>query len=228
LPAGWLREPVESLKRAHAAVVTHAEAVTRAEAIEIETRLWDYFPNVHGMGVVAVARHEWVGLGVMGEEGDEERPVGWLRGKRVFVACAIGNPGAFIAGVRRVLEGELAAETQRDAERVGRGEVARGGGREPRVVSGGIVGTLVLRDHAEFGPEVLARLMEDLRRERADVLLVTEKDWSKLMGVEGWPCPAARPRLEMRFERGGEELERAVVGCVERVLAAEDRDSTGS
>jgi tetraacyldisaccharide 4'-kinase len=178
LPAGWLREPVESLKRAHAAVVTHAEAVPRAEVVELETRLWGLMPD----GVVAVARHEWAGLTVAGEFGDEERPVDWLVGKRLFVACAIGNPATFLAQAR---------------------------------AAGEVVGKLIRRDHAEYGGEVVAGLMESLKDTRADVLLVTEKDWSKLMTVGAWPCPVARPRLEMRFERGQEELERGVVGCVE-------------
>jgi tetraacyldisaccharide 4'-kinase len=184
LPAGWLREPVESLRRAQAAVVTHAEALSRSEVIALETRLWDYLPSSRG-GIVAVARHEWTGLLVSGEEGEEERPVEWLAGKRAFVACAIGNPAAFVAQARSACE---------------------------------LVGTLVLRDHAEYGDTVVAGLMESLKRERAEVLLVTEKDWSKLMAVgdgNTWPCPVVRPRLEMRFDRGGEALEQAVLGAVD-------------
>jgi tetraacyldisaccharide 4'-kinase len=178
LPAGWLREPVESLERADAVVLTHAESLPRAEVVQLETRLWDYVPK----GVVAVARHEWTGLVVSGEFGEEEKGVEWLSGKRVFVACAIGNPGAFVKRAR---------------------------------AAGEVVGVMAQRDHAEFGAPVVAELKESLKRERADVLLVTEKDWSKIMKVEGWPCPVARVRLEMTFERGGEELDKAVVAAVE-------------
>src|SRR5258705_365531 len=64
------------------------------------------------------------------------------------------------------------------------------------------------------GEEVVARMVAEWKAARAEALLVTEKDWSKLMGVE-LPCPVARVRLEMKFERGGEELERVVVGGVE-------------
>src|SRR5262245_14865912 len=119
LPAGWLREPVESLGRAQAAVVTHAEAVPRAEVVELETRLWDLLPG----GVVAVARHEWAGLTVGGEFGEEERPVEWLAGKRVFVACAIGNPAAFLARARAA--GEVVGKLiRRDHAEYGAGVVA--------------------------------------------------------------------------------------------------------
>ncbi len=199
LPAGWLREPVESLKRAHAAVVTHAEAVTRAEAVQLETRLWDFLPK----GVVAVARHEWTGLYVVGEYGEEERGVEWLRGKRVYVACAIGNPGAFLSGARWVVDDGVLKTAA--------------GEPEGSLALGSLAGAMVLRDHAEYDKDVVASLVEKLKGARAEVLLVTEKDWSKLMPVpsERWPCPVARVRLEMRFERGGEELERAVVACVD-------------
>jgi tetraacyldisaccharide 4'-kinase len=178
LPAGWLREPVESLSRANAVVITHSEVLPRAQVVQLETRLWDYLPK----GLVAVAHHEWTGLVVSGQYGEEDKPVEWLRGKRAFVACAIGNPGAFI-------------------------KQARGAGE--------VVGSLVLRDHAEYEPPVIAELKQSLARERAEVLLVTEKDWSKILNVECWPCPVARVRLEMKFDRGGEELDKAVVGAVE-------------
>ncbi|HYE62136.1 MAG TPA: tetraacyldisaccharide 4'-kinase [Phycisphaerales bacterium] len=181
LPAGWLREPISSLSRAHAAVVTHAEAVTRTDAIEIETRLWNFLPK----GVVSVCRHAWTGVLVAGPAEDEERPTAWLRQQRVYLACAIGNPGPFLGAAREAI------------------------GQEP-------VGAMVLKDHAEFEPEVLSRLIEDLRRHSADVLLVTEKDWSKLLHVplDRWPCAVARPRLELSFDRQGEALERAVLECV--------------
>jgi len=182
LPAGWLREPISSLSRAHAAVVTHAEAVTRTDAIEIETKLWNFLPK----GVVAVCRHAWTGVVVGGGDGagSQEHPTAWLRGKRVYLACAIGNPGPFLGAAR-------------DA-------------------AGGIVGAMVLKDHAEFAPQVVSALIEDLRRHEADVLLVTEKDWSKLLGVprDRWPCEVARPRLEMSFDREGEQLQLAVLDCV--------------
>jgi tetraacyldisaccharide 4'-kinase len=181
LPAGWLREPVTSLKRAHVAVVTHAEAVTRTDAIELETRLWNFLPK----GVVAVCRHAWTGVVVSGVNGaDQEHPTAWLRDKRVFLACAIGNPGPFLGSAREV--------------------------------AGGIVGAMILKDHAAFEPEVLTRLIDDLREHQADVLLVTEKDWSKLLNVprDRWPCPVARPRLEMSFDRQGEQLQQAVLDCV--------------
>lgn len=96
LPAGWLREPVSSLARADAVLLTHAELVdertllTQRKAIArvCESR-------------VAVSAHRWSGLAAL-EDGEEaERPVDWLRDRRVFAACAIGNPEGFLDAIRR-------------------------------------------------------------------------------------------------------------------------------
>ncbi|MDX2116250.1 MAG: tetraacyldisaccharide 4'-kinase [Planctomycetota bacterium] len=96
LPAGWLREPVESLRRATHVVVTHTE---RASAAELE-RLRERVERVCGRGPSAESRHEWTGL-VGGRGGESERLVEWLRGSRVVAACGIGHPGAFLSGLER-------------------------------------------------------------------------------------------------------------------------------
>ncbi len=188
LPAGWLREPVSSLSRADGAVVTHAEAVTKTDGIELETKLWNFLPR----GVVAVCRHAWEGLvvvdGAGGEAVETEQSVQWLAGGRVAVACAIGNPGPFLA------EAEKA---------VGPG--------------GEVCYSMVLRDHDPFEAATIQRLLEGVKAAGAAALLVTEKDWSKLRRVrpEAWPCPVVRPRLELRFDRQQAELEASVIAAVE-------------
>ncbi len=92
LPAGWLREPVESLARAGVVALTHAERVSR-EAIEtIRARVGRVAPNAR----VFVSRHEWDGL----EVGQESWPTSRLGGMRVLALCGVGNPGAFLAQAR--------------------------------------------------------------------------------------------------------------------------------
>lgn len=93
LPAGWLREPTTSLRRAHAAVVTHAKSVPSETVAEIARQVAAAAPDL----LIATARHEWNGLRT--REGD--RPTHWLAGKRIVVACAIGNPGPFITACER-------------------------------------------------------------------------------------------------------------------------------
>lgn len=181
LPAGWLREPLASLSRAHAAVVTHAEAVTRTDAIEIETRLWNFLPK----GIVAVCRHAWTGLVLPGTS--DPAPVSWLHGKRLHAACAIGNPAPFLDAAAKAVGFE-----------------------------GEVVGTTILPDHADFTPQAISRLRVDLTANRAQALLVTEKDWSKLQGLpeDTFSCPVVRPVLDLSFDRHQAPLERAILDCV--------------
>lgn len=105
LPSGWLREPVSSLARAHAVVVTHAERVPPRIVDDMQRRVRDVAPNI----LLTSARHEWLDLRVHHGHDVQVRPVDWLRSKRVVAACAIGNPDAFIAHVRDAAGRELVA-----------------------------------------------------------------------------------------------------------------------
>ncbi len=193
LPAGWLREPVASLSRAHAVVVTHAENVSAGEVKRMASRVREIAPRA----LVGVARHEWTGLrsgdAAIGAErpatqepaaerqATRDRPVSWLHGRRVVAVCAIGNPRAFIAGIERA------------------------GAR--------IAASVVRPDHDAFAPGVVSRIIDAARREAAGAIVCTEKDWTKLRRVEAqrWPCEVVRPRLEMTFAEGWEVLRGRVV-----------------
>lgn len=89
LPTGRLREPVASLARAHAVVLTHAESVSEAELNTLRAGIAEVNRDLH----VAVAEHAWSGLDVE----DRLEPVEWLGGKRVLGVCAIGNPRPFLS-----------------------------------------------------------------------------------------------------------------------------------
>ncbi len=95
LPAGRLREPMESLVRAHAVVLTHAESVSNAAVEEILRAVLGVKRDL----AIAVSEHAWAGLDVTGEA--ERVPAEWLAGKHVVGVCAIGNPGPFFAELTR-------------------------------------------------------------------------------------------------------------------------------
>ncbi|MDX2147862.1 MAG: tetraacyldisaccharide 4'-kinase [Planctomycetota bacterium] len=170
VPAGFLRELPGALARADVVVITHAEAAPEAEV----NRLRELVTRDHGCLLVGVARHRWSSLTVLNPAGDE-RPetVEWLRGKRVMALCAIGNPGAFERQVREAC-----------------------GPNAPSA------GAILLGDHDPYEPATVARVLSQARERRAEVIVTTEKDWSKLVKVrpEVWPCPVARPRLEIAIE----------------------------
>ena len=93
LPRGWLREPLASLRRADAVIVTRAEAVD--DELATALRRW------HGKPPIAWSRHAWTGLAVYYRpKRTKDEPVGWLDGKRVVTLLGIGNPES----VRRQVE----------------------------------------------------------------------------------------------------------------------------
>ncbi len=77
-----------------------------------------------------------------------------------------------------------------------------------KAAGGSVVGEMVLPDHDPFEARTVERLIELATGSRAERIVVTEKDWSKLRGVEAarWPCAVVRPKLAMRFDRGEAEL----------------------
>jgi tetraacyldisaccharide 4'-kinase len=104
LPAGWLREPAESLGRASIVVLTHAEL----ESAEWIARLKGEIAR-RTSAPVAVTRHVWTGLRQRADGEERMLPLDVLIGKPVVGCCAIGHPSAFAASLERVVNGPGAA-----------------------------------------------------------------------------------------------------------------------
>jgi tetraacyldisaccharide 4'-kinase len=93
LPAGPWREGWSALARADAAIVTRKRAdagVAREVAARVRSRV---------RGPVAIARLDLQVL--RGLVSGREQPVSVLAGQRVVAACAIADPAAFVAQVKR-------------------------------------------------------------------------------------------------------------------------------
>ncbi len=118
LPAGWLREPVESLARAHAIVITRSTLVEPHALSQLDRQLRRIAPDA----LVVRADHHWAALDTQ----FGPQPVSWLNGRPTIIACAIGNPDAFIAQARargaRVIDTIIRRDhhhwTRRDADRI--------------------------------------------------------------------------------------------------------------
>lgn len=93
LPAGWLREPVASLARAHAVILTHADRALPADLSRIEAQIRNQFPHL----VTVRGSHAWTELRVTERGEDRTEPLHLLRGRRYALACAIGKPEALAA-----------------------------------------------------------------------------------------------------------------------------------
>ena len=94
LPAGWLREPIEGLKRAGAFVVSHTSHKNPAYAEKITA--------VSGKEPIAWTSHHWSKLHVHHNEGETVEELDWLMGKKVAVRLGIGYPGPVIEALVRL------------------------------------------------------------------------------------------------------------------------------
>lgn len=117
LPLGRLREPTESLVRAHAVVVTHTERSPDVTVNDITRTAYAAHPDL----LMATAEHAWDELSVNGRR----EPIAWLAGKAVLPVCAIGNPGAFVESVRSVASRVLEPIVLRDHDPYARGTIRR-------------------------------------------------------------------------------------------------------
>lgn len=190
LPAGWLREPVDSLRRAGFFVITHTEAVRKERVLELREMLRLRFDRIP----VAECSHVWVDLRIerTGLDGETvSLPTSALKGKRVFAVCAIGNPMPFL----------LAAE---------------------KATGIGIAGSMILPDHDAYSSKTIQCLVREAKENKAEYIVTTEKDWSKLRRVkpEIWPSPVVRPRLSLRFDSGERRLIDAVTSTASLSISA--------
>ena len=94
LPAGLLREPVSSLKRADAAVVTRSDQVNKSDLESLEAKLKSINPE---MLIVRTIHNPVCAQTTHGEKIDIEQ----LKGKKIFAFCGIGNPEAFFSTIRK-------------------------------------------------------------------------------------------------------------------------------
>lgn len=160
--------------------------VTHAEQVDAASlrTLENTIIREHGKPPAAITRHVWTGLRLADAHGqDRTMPLDTLLEKRIMACCAIGNPLAFSRSLRAT------------------------------ATPGMVVGEMTLPDHDPFDAVTVQRLIDEARRSRADLIVVTDKDWSKLRHIapQRWGCPVARPQLQISFDRGGEELRARVL-----------------
>ena len=95
LPAGLLREPVSSLKRAGAIVITRCDQIADAELGELERKLRTTRSDM----IIARSTHAPVYAKSMD---NKEISIEQLKGKKVFAFCGIGNPEAFLNTIKDI------------------------------------------------------------------------------------------------------------------------------
>lgn len=93
LPAGLLREPVSSLKRADIAIITRSDQVREYKIADIEKQLLKTNPKL----LIGRAVHKPVELH---DAHGKDLQMNYLNEKKVFAFCGIGNPEAFFQTLR--------------------------------------------------------------------------------------------------------------------------------
>ena len=99
LPAGFLREPLEQLKRAHAVILTRSDQVTSLELKQAKGALIAENPEI----IIAESIHAPVTAKALD---GLEITLDQLKDKKIFAFCAIGNPHAFFTTIKQ-LEAKL-------------------------------------------------------------------------------------------------------------------------
>ena len=110
LPAGFLREPVSSLKRADAVVITRINQTRPGKIDEIKKRILNISPNI----VFASAIHKPICARLIK---DKQIAINELAGKRLYAFCGIGNPDAFFQTLAELALNIVAARVYNDHHR---------------------------------------------------------------------------------------------------------------
>lgn len=182
LPAGWLREPVSALARASAVILTHADLPSDSALARLRSNV----ERVTGSRPIAETRHAWhdrVPALIEGRDTLKERS--YLKGRKLLVACAIGNPDALLAHVRS--SGAVIADTLffrdhaplQDAQAVRIAEAAK----------------------AADADAILCTPKDWTKLRHAP--------------PDSWPCPVLRPRVDVQFISGRTELDALIRSALE-------------
>ena len=195
LPAGLLREPVSSLKRAGAVVITRCDQVNEAQLSELEQKLRAANPDmIIARSIHAAVSVEYPGASVIpakaGIQKDNKKMdsslrrndnIEQLKGKKIFAFCGIGNPDAFLNTIKN-----LGAK---------------------------LAGSKVYDDHYHYTSACLADISEQAEEVGADLILTTQKDWTKVISYfksqisnSKSHLPFAYLAIEIKFLSGEDKL----------------------
>jgi len=183
LPAGLLREPVSSLKRADGFVITRCDQITENGISQIEKKLRAINPTI----VIARSIHAPAYVKSMD---NKEISLEYLKGKKIFAFCGIGNPDAFLNTIKQL--------------------------------RANLVGSKVYNDHHHYTNDCLADIYEQAGALKADLILTTQKDWTKIISdfriqISDFESslPLAYIGIEIKFLAGEDKLR----GLIEKTLA---------
>jgi len=162
LPAGLLREPVASLKRADAVVLTRCDKVPISELSQIGKKLQLINPDME------IARAIYAAVCAKSID-NKEISLEELKNKRIFAFCGIGNPDAFLNTVKNL--------------------------------GTNLVGSKIYNDHYHYTNNDIADICDQVMYLKADFILTTQKDWTKIapLTADKRAIPFAYLEIELKF-----------------------------
>jgi len=95
IPAGLLREPPSTIKRADAVVITRCDQVSESQLSQVEEKLRNIKSNI----LVAKSVHQPVYIKTMN---DRQISMEQFKSRKVFAFCGIGNPDSFINSLKKL------------------------------------------------------------------------------------------------------------------------------
>lgn len=110
LPAGLLREPLRSLDRADAVVLTRCAQTSEAELTKLEDKLRLINPNI----IIARSIHAPICAKI---KNGEEISIDKLKDKKIFAFCGIGNPDAFLNTIKKIKANLISSKVYNDHHR---------------------------------------------------------------------------------------------------------------
>jgi len=96
IPRGFLREPVKGLKRADLFVISHCNQINEDRLRTLYTKLQNFNKNIY----ICESIHEPAYLENISD--NSLWNTSWLRGKRIYGLCAIGNPQSFAVTLKEL------------------------------------------------------------------------------------------------------------------------------
>lgn len=173
LPAGLLREPISSLTRAHAVIVTRCNEASAEDVRQIEEKVLTVNPDL----IIAKTQHCPVAVEALNGNSLE---LDELKGKRVFAFCGIGNPNSFFNAVKSLKANK--------------------------------VGGNVYNDHHQYKPEDMTDIYEEASYLNAELILTTQKDWTKVatLSPSQFDIPLAFLRIELKFTHGDDKIRQLI------------------
>jgi tetraacyldisaccharide 4'-kinase len=166
LPAGNLREPTSSLRRAQIIIITRSDSIDPTALDNLCSNLREQAQSAH----ICTARHAWHSLMRVAGAEAAHVPPRVLESKKLALACAIGNPQAFLAQASRETHAHI----------------------DPQA-------TLILPDHDPYEPATIARLLNLSKGCDALLLTAKDWVKLTRVKPEAWPCPVYVPELSMKI-----------------------------